>query len=117
MNKPKTMLPWKLSPKAIGIVTDNAIVEEDGYLSRGFLVAGGLHPRDAGYIVRACNSHEALVALYDELQAIQDDAVSAGLFPENKERPHFYSAEIMRRIHKLDGLLEAARDALKLAKS
>ena len=63
-----TKTPWRVgSPNRMGsVVADEPVPEiggsEDVAYYGGHLIAESIAPRNAAFIVRACNSHEPLVA-------------------------------------------------------
>lgn len=80
-----TKTPWRVgAPSQMGsIVADEPVPEIKGsdaveYYG-GHLIAESIAPRNAEFIVRACNSHEQLVHVVQMIRDADNDAASDGL--------------------------------------
>lgn len=83
-----TKTPWRVGkPSQMGsVVADEPVPEIKGSDAvehyGGHLVAESIAPRNAAFIVRACNSHDQLVAALEDMmdwaRAVSDEYIDGG---------------------------------------
>lgn len=79
-----TKTPWRVgSPSQMGsVVADEPVPEINGsdavQYYGGHLIAESIAPRNAAFIVRACNAHEQLVAALEKIVENAQGAIDGG---------------------------------------
>lgn len=78
-----TATPWRIGKSCGSVVADEPVPEvsgaEDVAYYGGYLIAESIAPRNAEFIVRACNAHAALIHALQMVRDADEDCRRDGL--------------------------------------